>query len=78
MMNGMNYQAGKYAGAMRRRIFREHLGLLESAEGDSQVRDPVSDDFYHGQWQATAKRNTEIYEKVHNLVKHSRLSSYFS
>ena len=65
-MNGMHYQAGKYAGAMRRRIFREHLGLLEFAEGDSLVRDPVSDDFYHEKWQATAKSNTEIYEKVNN------------
>ncbi|XP_059486172.1 phospholipase D2 isoform X2 [Neocloeon triangulifer] len=75
-MDGRPYQAGRYAGTMRRRIFREHLGLLETAEGDSLVRDPVSDEFYHGRWRKTASINTDTFEKVFNCVPSDQVRNF--
>jgi hypothetical protein len=73
IMNGQHCPSGRYAGPFRRRIFREHLGLLETADGESIVRDPVCSEFYHDRWQATANRNTEIFEEVSCLSFSSKI-----
>lgn len=67
VMAGAEYQCGKYAGSLRKHIFREHLGQLQTDMSQNQstdVRDPVSKHFYRDVWQHTAKRNTQIYEEV--------------
>lgn len=66
IMDGRTYLAGRFAGALRRTLFREHLGLLEgdgSANG-IDIRDPVAASFYDGVWRMTARRNAQIFEKV--------------
>jgi hypothetical protein len=71
MMGGEFFQSGRYAGAFRRRVFREHLGLLERADGEALVKDPICPEFYHDCWQATADQNTQIYEQA-SLVKYCK------
>jgi hypothetical protein len=67
VMAGAEYQCGKYAGSLRKHIFREHLGQLQAdvpQDKSTDVRDPVSKNFYRDVWQSTATRNTQIYEEV--------------
>jgi hypothetical protein len=67
VMAGAEYQCGKYAGSLRKHIFREHLGQLQAdipQDRSADVRDPVSKHFYRDVWQRTATRNTQIYEEV--------------
>jgi hypothetical protein len=67
VMAGATYQCGKYAGSLRKHIFREHLGQLQAdvpQDQSTDVRDPVSKHFYRDVWQRTAKRNNQIYEEV--------------
>jgi len=65
-MNGQPYQCGKFAGSMRKYLFREHLGLLALTEDAEEfdVSDPVVEEFYRGRWQHISQSNTEIYENV--------------
>jgi hypothetical protein len=66
-MAGAEYQCGKYAGSLRKHIFREHLGQLQAyvpQVRSTDVRDPVSKHFYRDVWQRTATQNTQIYEEV--------------
>jgi len=67
VMAGVEYQCGKYAGSLRKHIFREHLGLLQAdvpRDRSTDVTDPVSEHFYRDVWQLIATRNTQIYEEV--------------
>lgn len=64
-MNGMFFECGKYAGSLRKQLFREHLGLLDSEE-DINIDDPVKKSFYRDIWCARSSLNTEVYEKVSN------------
>lgn len=63
-MNGERYFSGKLCGSLRRYLFREHLGLLGSPHPRINVNDPISSDFYHDVWRATAQTNTDIFEEV--------------
>ena len=67
VMAGAEYQCGKYAGSLRKHLFREHLGQLQTdipQDRDTDVTDPVSRHFYRDVWQHIATRNTQIYEEV--------------
>lgn len=55
----------------RRSLMAEHLGVLPTLKrvnrdewSDDLLNDPVRSEFFHGVWQATAKRNAEIFEEV--------------
>ncbi|XP_063823653.1 phospholipase D1 [Ostrinia nubilalis] len=69
-MNGKTLPSGRVAGALRKRLFREHLGLL----GEDldylgiDMDDPCSDEFYKNVWQATSRRNTDVYEEVFHCL----------
>ena len=63
-MNGEPVQVGKYAGSMRRHLFKEHLGLLETPDETVDVGDVTSDDFYKGVWLKFSSKNTDVFEKV--------------
>ncbi|KAL9984962.1 hypothetical protein ACROYT_G007309 [Oculina patagonica] len=67
VMDGKKYQAGQFAFNLRSRLFREHLGLLDSPS-DEDIRDVVSDSFYEDVWMATSKKNTEIYDEVFHCI----------
>lgn len=71
VMAEAEYQCGKYAGSLRKHIFREHLGQLQAdvpQDRSTDVRDPVSKHFYRDVWQRTATQNTQIYEEVFRCI----------
>jgi phospholipase D1/2 len=68
-MDGKPYLAGKFALSLRKRLFREHLGLLNMENGSKQdVRDPITDSFYKDTWIRIAALNTKIYEEVFRCI----------
>uniref|UniRef100_A0A8D0GK54 phospholipase D n=1 Tax=Sphenodon punctatus TaxID=8508 RepID=A0A8D0GK54_SPHPU len=66
MMNGHEYEAGKFALSLRLDCFRCLLG--SSASPSIDIQDPISDHFFHEVWKATALTNANIYDQVCNLV----------
>ncbi|XP_056663199.1 phospholipase D1 isoform X2 [Monodelphis domestica] len=76
VMNGEEYQAGRFARGLRLQCFRVVLGYL--SESTVEILDPVSDKFFKEVWISTAARNATIYDKVfrclpndevHNLIQ---------
>lgn len=61
-MNHKEYSAGKFAQSLRFRLFREHLGVMNTTKVD--LKDPISDEFYKNIWIKTSQRNTEVYDEV--------------
>lgn len=81
VMAGAEYQCGKYAGSLRKHIFREHLGQLQIGVPQDQstdVTDPVSKHFYRDVWQHTATRNTQIYEEVFRCIPTDSVTDFLS
>ncbi|CAG9767038.1 unnamed protein product [Ceutorhynchus assimilis] len=78
IMNGQAYPCGKFAGNLRKYLFKEHMGLLEenceTAEFD--VADPTSDYFYREGWHKTASLNTEFYEKVFHCLPTDSIETF--
>lgn len=76
VMDGKEYQAGRFAQGLRLQCFRLVLGYLSDPSED--IQDPVSDKFFKEVWVSTAARNATIYDKVfrclpsdevHNLIQ---------
>ncbi|KAF6121050.1 phospholipase D1 [Phyllostomus discolor] len=76
VMDGKEYQAGRFARGLRLQCFRLVLGYLSDPSED--IQDPVSDKFFKEIWVSTAARNATIYDKVfrclpsdevHNLIQ---------
>ena len=65
-MNGEPYQCGKFAGGLRKHLFREHLGLLDKSS--DIITDPVCDEFYFNVWNATANTNTVLYDELFSVI----------
>ncbi|XP_078230171.1 phospholipase D2 isoform X9 [Callithrix jacchus] len=61
LMNGAEYQAGRFALSLRKHCFSVILGA--NARPDLDLRDPVCDDFFQ-LWQETAESNASIYEQI--------------
>jgi phosphatidylserine/phosphatidylglycerophosphate/cardiolipin synthase-like enzyme len=61
-MNGVPTQCSAFVHRLRQRLWREHLGLLDSPHVD--VSDPVCDAVYNLLWRARAAHNTLFYERV--------------
>ncbi|KAG7172899.1 Phospholipase D2-like [Homarus americanus] len=64
VMNGNHYDAGMFAGSMRKYLFSEHLGVVDSETPSIDVSDPISDTFFIDIWQSIASKNALIYEEV--------------
>ncbi|KAF5292508.1 hypothetical protein FQR65_LT01653 [Abscondita terminalis] len=79
VMNGDAFPCGKFAGSLRRRLFKEHLGLLGKEEEDIaiSVMDPISDEFYKNVWYDTARKNTEIYEQIFHCIPTDEVETFF-
>lgn len=78
-MNGDAYPSGKYAGSLRRHLFKEHLGILgKEAETAIDVTDPVIEQFYKDVWYNTAELNTEFYEKVFHCIPSDKVQNFAS
>ncbi|XP_034718700.1 phospholipase D1-like [Etheostoma cragini] len=69
VMDGQEYQAGKYALQLRLECFKVILGAHTDPSID--VSDPVSDQFYKEVWMATSARNASIYQKVFRVLPSS-------
>lgn len=67
-MDGKPYLAGKFALSLRKRLFREHLGLLNMESESEYVQDPITDSFYKDTWIRIASLNTKIYEEVFRCI----------
>ncbi|KAK0092201.1 hypothetical protein PV326_001951 [Microctonus aethiopoides] len=66
-MNSFAYPCGKFAGSLRKQLFREHLGLQWSKE-KINIDDPIKRSFYMEVWKKRSKYNTEIFEEVFHCV----------
>nr|XP_046227408.1 phospholipase D1 [Scatophagus argus]XP_046227409.1 phospholipase D1 [Scatophagus argus] len=69
VMDGQEYQAGKYALGLRLECFKTILGAHTDSSID--VSDPISDQFYKEVWMATCARNATIYQKVFRCLPSS-------
>uniref|UniRef100_H3ACG7 Phospholipase n=1 Tax=Latimeria chalumnae TaxID=7897 RepID=H3ACG7_LATCH len=62
VMDGQEYQAGKFALSLRLECFRLLLGA--NTDPSIDVEDPLSDHFFTEVWNAMAASNTAIYDQV--------------
>ncbi|XP_008277310.1 phospholipase D1-like [Stegastes partitus] len=69
VMDGQQYEAGRYALELRLECFRTILGAHTDPSID--VSDPISDQFYKEVWMATCARNATIYQKVFRCLPSS-------
>ncbi|XP_012692381.1 phospholipase D1a [Clupea harengus] len=69
LMDGEEYQAGKFALGLRLECFKTILGAFSDPNID--VSDPISDHFYKEVWMAISGRNATIYDKVFNCLPSS-------
>ncbi|XP_046532750.1 phospholipase D2 isoform X1 [Equus quagga] len=61
LMDGVEYQAGRFALSLRKHCFSVILGA--AARPDLDLRDPICDVFFQ-LWQDTAESNANIYEQI--------------
>lgn len=69
VMGGEEYQAGPLTLALRKECFRVLVGA--SSDPSINVDDPVSDDFFFLVWNAPAKQNAIIYDKVFKCLPYN-------
>jgi phospholipase D1/2 len=81
-MNGESFPSGHFAGKLRRYLFSEHLGLLESGNDNNNVNfdinDPISDAFYKDVWQKVSKDNTKTFDEVFRCIPNDSVRSIAS
>lgn len=79
-MNNETFPCGVYAGHLRKRLFREHLGLINPGDSHSNVdvTDPIADSFYKDAWLKTSKTNTKIFDEVFKCIPNNNLRSFAS
>uniref|UniRef100_A0A8C2IC25 Phospholipase n=1 Tax=Cyprinus carpio TaxID=7962 RepID=A0A8C2IC25_CYPCA len=68
IMDGQEYQAGRFGLSLRLECFRMILGA--NTDSSIDVMDPISDQFYKEVWMTTAARNATIYQKVSLTFSH--------
>ncbi|CAJ1064140.1 LOW QUALITY PROTEIN: phospholipase D1-like [Xyrichtys novacula] len=69
VMGGEDYQAGPLALALRKECFRVIVGA--SSDPSINIDDPISDEFFFLSWNAAAKQNAIIYDKVFKCLPHN-------
>lgn len=74
-MNDIPFLCGKFASSLRKQLFREHLGLLNTKE-DINIDDAIIKSFYRDIWCARSKQNTEIYEEVFQCVPTNKVVNF--
>lgn len=74
-MNHTTFPCGKFAGSLRKQLFREHLGLLKSSEG-IKIDDVIKRSFYRDVWCARSKQNTEIYDEVFHCIPSNKVVNF--
>ncbi|KAI5641875.1 phospholipase D2 [Phthorimaea operculella] len=78
MMNGQTFPMGRVAGSLRKRLFREHLGLMNEDLNrlGISIDDPCCDQFYKGLWKSISRTNTEMYEDVFHPIPTNAVHSF--
>ncbi|CAB0042425.1 unnamed protein product [Trichogramma brassicae] len=74
-MNDIPYPCGKFAGSLRKQLFREHLGLIWTGE-NIRLKDILKKSFYHDVWRARSSRNTQIFEDVFNCIPTNKVVNF--
>lgn len=75
-MNGQSYPCGIFAGSLRRRLFREHLGLLnKNNKNFFDISDPISSKFWKDVWQKTSRNNTELFDEIFRCLPNNSLTT---
>lgn len=74
-MNNIPFPCGKFASSLRKQLFREHLGLLNTRE-NINIDDAITKSFYKDVWCARSKRNTEIYDEVFHCVPNDKVVNF--
>ncbi|XP_076868310.1 phospholipase D1 isoform X2 [Brachyhypopomus gauderio] len=69
VMDGQEYQAGRFGLHLRLECFRMILGA--NTDPSIDVTDPISDHFYKEVWLTTGSRNASIYQKVFRCLPSS-------
>ncbi|XP_022451787.1 phospholipase D2 isoform X3 [Delphinapterus leucas] len=72
LMNGVEYEAGRFALSLRKHCFSVILGA--DARPDLDLRDPICDDFFQS-WQDTAESNANIYEQIFRCLPSNAIRS---
>ncbi|CAN8260345.1 unnamed protein product [Cochlearia groenlandica] len=72
-MNGFKWMAGKFAYSLRCSLWSEHLGLQPGEV--KMIEDPIKDATYRDLWMDTAKKNTDIYDKVFACIPNEQIHS---
>lgn len=67
-MNGSTFPTGLFAGKLRKFLFREHLGLIDTNRENIDVNDPIIDSFYKHTWQKISKDNTKLFDEVFKCI----------
>ncbi|XP_066265990.1 phospholipase D1-like isoform X2 [Branchiostoma lanceolatum] len=76
-LDGEEYQAGAFSSELRKRCFREHLGLMDGDQG-VDLDDIVSAEFFKEVWIKTAAINTKIYDDVFHCIPTDRTTTFQS
>ncbi|XP_011308868.1 phospholipase D2 [Fopius arisanus] len=74
-MNQCSYPCGRFAGSLRKQLFKEHLGIMWAKERAS-VDDPIRHSFWSGLWKARSLNNTEIYEEVFHCIPSDQATNF--
>lgn len=74
-MNDMSFPCGKYAGSLRKHLFKEHLGLLWG-EDNVDITDIVKKSFYRDVWKQRSESNTAIFEEVFQCIPSDNVSNF--
>ncbi|XP_022618041.1 phospholipase D2-like [Seriola dumerili] len=69
IMGGEEYQAGPLTLALRKECFGVLVG--DSSDPSINIDDPISDHFFFLVWDASAKLNATIYDKVFRCLPHN-------
>ncbi|KRT80725.1 hypothetical protein AMK59_5302 [Oryctes borbonicus] len=78
VMNGNAFPCGRFAGSLRKFLFKEHIGLIgrEHERIDVDITDPISDHFYNDIWYSIASLNTEFYDKVFHCIPSDHVETF--
>ncbi|XP_043933010.1 phospholipase D2 [Protopterus annectens] len=73
VMDGEEYQAGKFALSLRLECFKVILGAI--SDPTINIQDPISDHFFLEVWNTIGSSNTDIYEKVFRCLPSNTVRS---
>ncbi|XP_026470062.1 phospholipase D1-like [Ctenocephalides felis] len=77
-MNGEVFPCGVYAGSLRKHLFKEHLGLLDSDQDHLRydITDATHDAFWHDVWRRVSRDNTETHEAVFRCLPTDQVKDF--